>query len=68
MRSTNYLTILDHNSGVVWQIDMEEVDGFDYDWGTSAFENYITKDLKFYLHEIDYMLHADADIRRNRDI
>tara|TARA_B110000503_G_scaffold55465_1_gene89023 strand:+ start:489 stop:695 length:207 start_codon:yes stop_codon:yes gene_type:complete len=68
MRSTNYLTILDHSSGKVWQIDMEEVDGFDYDWSTSAFENYITEDLKFRLDEIDYMLHADEDIRRNRDI
>lgn len=68
MKSTNYLTILDHNSGTIWQIDMEEVDGFDYDWSTFAFENYITDDLKFDLNNIDYMLHADPDIRRNQDI
>jgi len=66
--SANFLTILDYNSGIVWQIDMEEVDGYDYHWSTEGFESFITEDLKLHLDEIEWMTHADPDIRKNRDI
>ena len=66
--STNFLTILDYNSGIVLQIDMEEVDGYDYHWSTEGFESFITEDLKLNLNEIEWMTHADPEIRKNRDI
>jgi len=66
--STNFLTILAYNAGIVLQIDMEEVDGYDYQWSTEQFESFILETLKLNLDEIEWMTHADPDIRKNKDI
>jgi len=66
--SANFLTILAYNSGIVLQIDMEEVDGYDYHWSTEQFESFILENLKLNLDEIEWMTHADPDIRKNKDI
>jgi len=66
--STNFLTILAYSAGIVLQIDMEEVDGYDYQWSTEQFESFILETLKLNLDEIEWMTHADPDIRKNKDI
>lgn len=63
----HYLTILDYNSGIIIQIDMEEITGYDYHWSTEGFETFITEELKLNLDGINWMTHADPDIRKNRD-